>query len=106
LKKGFKRAVLLAKLEPNLRFHDLRHTFATRLVDRGANIVSVQHLLGHARISMTARYAHSPDVTRLAAVEKLDGLFNSESSPQSAPSAVIEGQGGFGKSIQVNSLGS
>ena len=44
-------------------------------MDRGANIVTVQHLLGHARISMTARYAHSPDVTRLAAVEKLDGLF-------------------------------
>ncbi len=106
LKKGFKRAVLLAKLEPSLRFHDLRHTFATRLVDIGANIVTVQRLLGHARISMTARYAHSPDVTRVAAGEKLDGLFNSKSSPQSAPGAIIEGTGEFGKPLQANNLGS
>ena len=106
LKKGFRKAVQLAKLERHIRFHDLRHTFATRLVDGGANIVTVQRLLGHARISMTARYAHSPDATRIAAVEKLDGLFNSKSGPQSAPGAVIEGQGEFGKPIQVNSLGS
>lgn len=58
LKAGFKKAVHLAKLEPNLRFHDRRHTFATRPVDGGANIVAVQHLRGHAKISMAARYAH------------------------------------------------
>jgi site-specific recombinase XerD len=106
LKKGFKRAVLFAKLEPYLRFHVLRHTLATRLVDRGANIVTVQHLLGHARISKTVCYAHSPDATRIAAVEKLDGIFNSQNGPQSAPRAVFDGQGELLKSIQANSLGS
>jgi integrase len=106
LKKGFKKAVRLAKLKTSLRFHDLRHTFATRFVDVEANIVTVQHLLGHARISMTVRYAHSPDATRIAAVEKLDGLFNSKSSSQSALGAVIEGQGELDKPNQVNALGS
>jgi integrase len=53
LKKGFKRAVQLAGIQ-HIRFHDTRHTFATRLVRAGVDIVSVQHLLGHSKITMTA----------------------------------------------------
>ena len=94
LKKGFKKAVKLAGL-PKIRFHDLRHTFATRLVQAGVDIITVQHLLGHARISMTARYAHSPDQARVAAVERLDGLFDSQPAPKrpqesSMPDPVAE----------------
>jgi integrase len=94
LKKGFKRAVKLAGI-PKIRFHDLRHTFATRLVQAGVDIITVQHLLGHARISMTARYAHSPDQARVAAVERLDGLFESQSAPKrpqdfNMPNPVVE----------------
>ena len=55
---------------------------------------------------MTARYAHSLDATRVAAVEKLDGLFSSKDSPESAPEAEIEGQSELRKPIQVKSLGS
>src|SRR4029077_19052065 len=69
LKKGFKKVVRLGQLEGNLRFHDLRHSFATRLVQSGVDIITVQRLLGHAKISMTTRYAHSPDASRIAAVE-------------------------------------
>jgi site-specific recombinase XerD len=47
---------------PEIRFHDLRHTFATRLVQEGVDIISVQHLLGHANISMTARYNEGNEV--------------------------------------------
>src|ERR1700685_3441207 len=54
LKKGLKRAVKIADLQKNIRFHDLRHTFATRLVQAGVDIITVQHLLGHAKITMTA----------------------------------------------------
>jgi integrase len=81
LKKGFKKAVQLAGIAP-IRFHDLRHTFATRLVQAGVDIITVQHLLGHAKISMTARYAHSPDNARVAAVKRLDELFSSQSAPR------------------------
>ena len=71
LKKGFKKAVRLAGIR-DIRFHDLRHTFATRLVQAGIDLITVQHLLGHAKITMTARYAHSPSEAKIAAVGRLD----------------------------------
>jgi len=58
LKAGFHKAIRSAGI-PHIRFHDLRHTFATRLVQAGVGIITVQHLLGHAKITPTARYAHS-----------------------------------------------
>jgi len=70
-KVGFMKAVRLAKI-PHLRFHDLRHTFATRLVRAGVDLVTVQHLLGHSSITMTTRYAHSLADDKMAAVRRLD----------------------------------
>jgi integrase len=87
LKKGFKRAVKIAKLSP-IRFHDLRHIFATRLVQAGVDIITVQHLLGHAKITMTARYAHSPDPSRIAAVKQLDRLLQTD--PNRSPAQKSE----------------
>ena len=43
-------------------FHALRHTFATRYIENGADIKSISEMLGHADIKMTLRYAHlAPD---------------------------------------------
>ena len=96
-KVGFLKAVRLAGI-PHIRFHDLRHTFATRLVRAGADIITVQHLPGHAQISMTARYAHSLLNDRIAAVRLLDTqrARESESDPNRPPmlSAPISGKVG------------
>jgi integrase len=40
-------------------FHDLRHTVASRLVERGADLVSVKNRLGHANLKTTEIYLHS-----------------------------------------------
>lgn len=55
--RAFRRALRRAGIE-NCRFHDLRHTFATRLCQDGVDPYSVQRLLGHQDPKMTQRYAH------------------------------------------------
>lgn len=57
----------------NFRWHDLRHTFASRLVMAGVDIRTVQVLMGHASIVTTMKYAHLSSDHRQAAVAKLGG---------------------------------
>lgn len=71
-KKWWLAALKEAKLEGRLRWHDLRHTFATRLVQRGADLKKVQVACGHKTIQMTARYAHVDDADQRDTVALLD----------------------------------
>jgi integrase len=58
----WKAALKKAKLPETFRIHDLRHTFASRLVIAQVPILNVSKLLGHKSIKMTMRYAHlAPD---------------------------------------------
>ncbi|MBA2643147.1 MAG: site-specific integrase [Actinobacteria bacterium] len=81
-RRGLERAVERAGLgdpsRPTLRFHDLRHTFASLLVAQGMNVVFVSRQLGHASPDITLRvYAHlfdSAEHSRRAS-ELLDAEF-------------------------------
>jgi integrase len=55
----------------NFRWHDLRHTFASRLVMTGVDIRTVQELMGHKTIQVTMRYAHLAPEHQLEAVQRL-----------------------------------
>lgn len=60
----------------NLRFHDLRHTFATRLAAKGVDAFAIARLLGHATVNMTALYVNSTSEHLQAAINKLDSSLS------------------------------
>ena len=71
-KKAWAEVTKTAKL-PGLRWHDLRHDFASQLVMRGAPLFTVQKLLGHANPRMTQRYAKLAPGALADAVNLLGG---------------------------------
>jgi site-specific recombinase XerD len=85
----FDKAVKKAGIK-NFTWHDLRHTFASRLAMKGVDLRRIQELMGHKTIQMTCRYAHLAPADLLAAVEKLvlePTATRGATSPESSTSA-------------------
>ncbi len=61
---------------PGLKIHDLRHSFASFLVNAGHSLYEVQKLLGHSSITMTQRYAHLEQTTLKTATQTIEKLLH------------------------------
>ena len=72
IRRWFEEALLKAKID-GFRWHDLRHSFCSRLVMAGVHLKTVQELAGHKVLAMTARYAHLSPGHLQDAVELIAG---------------------------------
>lgn len=71
----FKRCVRQAGIA-DANFHSLRHTFATRALEQGMDVVTLSRLLGHANPSITLdKYGHAMDDHKRLSVERLEGVY-------------------------------
>src|SRR4029077_18573280 len=86
LRRAFVRAVKAAGLGP-LRFHDLRHTFASRLAMQGANDRTLMALGGWKSPAMLTRYAHLSPAHLFHAVE---GLTRMGTAPKTVPEELSD----------------
>jgi integrase len=77
----------------NFRFHDLRHTAASWMRMKGADIHTVAQLLGHKDLRMAARYQHLSPAFLGEAVKSLDGVFGEFCYPGvTAAKGLLEGE--------------
>ena len=70
INRAFRPALEAARIT-NFSWHDLRHTFASRLAMAGVDLRTIQELLGHRTLAMTMRYAHLSPAHKLDAVNQL-----------------------------------
>lgn len=97
----FKRCVRQAGIE-DANFHSLRHTFATRALEQGMDVVTVSHLLGHASPSITLdKYGHALDDHKRVSVEKLNELYSGSSQSMAMQTSADEGSVEYGMTFDL-----
>jgi len=74
MQRRFRELVGQAGLNKRVHLHTLRHSFATHLLENGANIVHIMYLLGHSHIQTTMIYVHIQSSTSLNIVSPIDNL--------------------------------
>lgn len=74
-RRALGRARERARLDLRFTPHVLRHSYATRLMEKGTPLPVVQNLLGHGSIRSTQRYTHLTDALRSDVQATVDGLF-------------------------------
>ncbi len=74
VKHSFTSAVKAADLA-DFTFHDLRHTFGTRLAASRADVVKIRELVGHASITTTMRYMHASDSGKRDAIAQMAASY-------------------------------
>ena len=69
----------------DVRMHDLRHSFASLLINSGRSLYEVQHILGHTQVKTTQRYAHLSQDTLLAAANSATTALGAAMRPMAQP---------------------
>ena len=87
-RKNWFESALGASNIHDFRWHDLRHTFASRLVMSGADLRTVAELLRDSTLAMVMRYAHLAPDHRLAAVERIETAFTTPTATTAATGNV------------------
>ena len=72
VRKAHDAAVRRAKIAPEFRLYDLRHTYASRAVMAGVDLPTLAALLGHTSIQMTMRYVHPAEEHKREAAAKIE----------------------------------
>jgi integrase len=78
--RAFKRALVDAGLDPKIRIHDLRHSFASWAAASGVPTSVLRDLLGHSTMAMVGRYAHSGHSTLVEMANRVTSPFGKDAN--------------------------
>ncbi|SMY15360.1 tyrosine-type recombinase/integrase [Photobacterium aquimaris] len=76
IQKAMKAVIKSCGINKSISPHNLRHSYATHLLEQGLDLRSVQHLLGHNSLNTAAKYTHLTDISRKNTATTINQLAN------------------------------